>query len=774
MLNDFQASFKAVLDTSEISKQITDLQNSIKKTGTLKLKLDFENSSIDVRTINNLLSRNFSNIGTNAGQSFAKSISSSLNKIHLVNGSIGNVKNMLQGAGFDKKSINSITQDLNKMVLTINKINASQLSNGNIKMTISGVDELGRAVNIVRTFDKETGNVINTTKSFSQSFSKTVKGISDSAKATLSNIRLKIDTGDFQYKIDSVKTSLSSLENGSESASRNIALLEAALKTMNSSTATPTEKIQAYREFNSILSTTRTQLSEAKKAEREFNQEAKATAKATETLAKSATLSNNIQAWMNQNTAATDKFGDTLRELQAQLQDNRDPALLKNVSLRFAEIKSEAKKLGLTVRSSLSSVADIGKQLLGLTSTLAVIQKAIQLAKEMYQNVYDIDTAMVNLKKVTDETDTAYSQFLTRSAKSAKALGSTVSDLITETSEWAKLGYSLSEAEELSKLSSIYMNVGEVSAETAVSDMITAIKAFEIETSDVVHIIDVYNELGNNFAISSAKLGEGISNSASALALAGADLEQASAMITGIAEITQDAPEAGNALKVFSMRIRGMKGELEELGEEVDDNIESISKVQTQILNLTKGKVNIFDDSGEFRNYYEIMKDIADVYDDLTSTEQASLSEILFGKQRGNAGAALIQTFQNGQIEKAYQSAVGSMGSAYAEQEKWMDSLEAKTKQFEAAWQELSVTIMNSDFLKGLVDAGTDILSVLNDIIDTFGTIPTLAMAIATAMSFKNIGKDKKFSFRIIENMPMVMLFPLDIMVFDVTLNEIH
>lgn len=739
MLNDFQASFKAVLDTSEISKQITDLQNNIKKTGTLKLKLDFDNSSIDVRTINSLLSRNFSSIGANAGQSFAKSINSSLNKIHLVNGSIGNVKNILQGAGFDTKSINSITQNLNKMVLTINKINTSQLSNGNIKMTISGVDELGRAVNIVRTFDKETGNVINTTKSFSQSFSKTVKGISDSAKATLSNIQLKIDTGDFQTKINSVKTSLSSLENGSESASKNIALLEAALRTMNRSTATPKEKIQAYRDFNSILSTTRTQLSEAEKAERKFAQNTKESAKATETLTKSNTLSNNIQSWMNQNTKAAEKFGDELRDLQEQLNDNKSPEMLRSISLRFAEIKSEAKKLGLTTKSVFSSIKDIGKQLLGLTSTLAVIQTAIRLAKEMYQEVYEIDTAMTNLKKVTDETDSTYSRFLSRSAESAKELGSTISDLVTQTSEWAKLGYSLSEAEELSKFSSIYMNVGEVSAETAVSDMISAIKAFEVETSDAIHIIDVYNELGNNFAISSAKLGEGISNSASALALAGADLEQASAMITGIAEITQDAPEAGNALKVFSMRIRGMKGELEELGEEVDGNIESISKVQTQILNLTKGKVNIFDDSGEFRNYYEIMKDIADVYGDLTSIEQASLSEILFGKQRGNAGAALIQAFQNGQIEKAYQSATESMGSAYAEQEKWMDSLEAKTKQFEAAWQELSVTIMDSDFLKGLVDSGTTLLSVLSKIIDNVGVLNTALIGLAAYKGIKSI-----------------------------------
>ena len=46
-----------------------------------------------------------------------------------------------------------------------------------------------------------------------------------------------------------------------------------------------------------------------------------------------------------------------------------------------------------------------------------------------------------------------------------------------------------------------------------------------------------------------------------------------------------------------------MKGELQELGEEIDDNVVSTSKMQTEILNLTKGKVNIFEDDGKsFRN----------------------------------------------------------------------------------------------------------------------------------------------------------------------------
>ena len=45
-----------------------------------------------------------------------------------------------------------------------------------------------------------------------------------------------------------------------------------------------------------------------------------------------------------------------------------------------------------------------------------------------------------------------------------------------------------------------------------------------------------------------------------------------------------------------------MKGKLEELGETVDENVESISKMQTHILNLTKGEVNIFDENNNFKD----------------------------------------------------------------------------------------------------------------------------------------------------------------------------
>ena len=195
----------------------------------------------------------------------------------------------------------------------------------------------------------------------------------------------------------------------------------------------------------------------------------------------------------------------------------------------------------------------------------------------------------------------------------------------------------------------------------------------------------------------------------------------------------------GSALKVISMRIRGMKGELEDLGEEYD-NIESISKIQTQILNLTSGKVNIFDDNGNFRSTYDILKDISEIYDKLSDPDKADLTEILFGKMRGNQGIAIIQAFQSGQIEKAYEAAKNSAGSAQEEFDRWSQSIEAHINTFKASFESLSQTILDSNLIKFVVDFGTTTLNTLDNIISKFGTLPTLLGSIATVGAVKNVG----------------------------------
>ena len=89
-------------------------------------------------------------------------------------------------------------------------------------------------------------------------------------------------------------------------------------------------------------------------------------------------------------------------------------------------------------------------------------------------------------------------------------------------------------------------------------------------------------------------------------------------------------------------------------------------------------------------------------------------------------GAALIQAFESGQVQKALKAASNAQGSALQKQELLMDSLEAKTQQFETAFQSLASTILDSDLLKGLVDFGTDGLQLLDSLIEGFQYLASL------------------------------------------------
>ena len=175
---------------------------------------------------------------------------------------------------------------------------------------------------------------------------------------------------------------------------------------------------------------------------------------------------------------------------------------------------------------------------------------------------------MTELKKVTDETDAAYTNFLSGAGQSAKELGASISDIVNSTADFARLGYSLSDATELAKVATVYTHVGDdlSGIGEATGSIISTMKAFNIEAKDSISIVDKFNGVSNNFAISAGGLGQALQRSASALHTAGNTLSESIGMIVAANDVAQDEESVGNALKVLSLRIRGAKTELKEMG----------------------------------------------------------------------------------------------------------------------------------------------------------------------------------------------------------------
>lgn len=202
------------------------------------------------------------------------------------------------------------------------------------------------------------------------------------------------------------------------------------------------------------------------------------------------------------------------------------------------------------------------------------------------------------------------------------------------TNRFARLGYSIDEASEVADAAIVYKNVGDgiEDINAASESIISTMQAFGYETSDAMLIVDKFNEIGNNFAITSTGIGEALLNSAAALDSANNSLDQSIALITAANTTIQDASKVGTALKTVSMYLRAAKTEAEEAGESTDGMANSVSELQEELLSLTGGKVNIIADNGNFKSTYEILKDLASVWDELSDISQANILEMIGGR----------------------------------------------------------------------------------------------------------------------------------------------
>lgn len=522
------------------------------------------------------------------------------------------------------------------------------------------------------------------------------------------------------------------------------------------------DNVVAVNQYNAALETVKNQLSIVANKERDAATAAKAEASAQKEAAaamqlrsKANNLSMSMDAWLKRNSAAVKTFGGQIRSLQAELK-SCDATRFSGIQSEFKTITTQAEIIGKTGLSMGDRLKMQFTKLSSYFGAASVIMTGIQAVKEGFQNVLDVDTKLTELYRVTDFTSSQYSDVYDTLTTSAQKYGATLTDLISQTADWSRAGFSDPDtAARLSEITSVYQHIADLDTKTSMENLLTAYKGFEPQlkkqfggdaAAAAEHIADVYNEIDNNYATTAADIGEAVKRSASALSLAGNSLEETAGMVTGITEVTQDPEKAGNSLKVLSMRLRGMKGELQDLGEETDENVENLSQMQGKVLNLTHGKVNIFDNTGDFKSTYEIMQGIADIYDDLTDSDKADLLETIAGKNRANEVAALIQNWDR--VAQATESAENSAGSAMAEQEKYANSLQGRLNSLTSSLQTISNTALDSGFLKGLVSGATEAINILNKVIDTIGIIPTVATVAGAAMSLS--GK-KFFDFHIDE-----------------------
>lgn len=449
---------------------------------------------------------------------------------------------------------------------------------------------------------------------------------------------------------------------------------------------------------------------------------------------------NQIQKWADNNSRAMKKYGKDINRIIAEMGDlnkvmsQADASRLLN---EFKSIQKEAGKAGISGMTAIDKIKKAVEKFGGWSMVTGSVTTLWHQLQRIPKEVYEIDTAMVELTKVSDASSFEIKKYFDEAAESAKKYGSAVSDMINATADWSRLGYNLPDSKKLAEIATLYTNVGDgIDMSTANEHLISTLQGFKMTADEAIHVIDSFNEVANTEAINTAGIGEALQRSASSMYAAGNTLEETIGLVTAANAVVQDPDSIGTAYKTISMRIRGAKTEMEELGLETEGMIESTATLQKEILALSG--VDIMKDKDTFKSTYQILDELASKWQDLTDIQQASITELIAGKRQGNIVSALMSNFET--ARRATETAINSTGSALEEQEEYEKGIEYSLKRLEAAFQTFSNHILDSGFIKGIVDFGSNTIEVIDKITSKLGSLEIIGFSAGLFTGLKNVG----------------------------------
>ena len=192
------------------------------------------------------------------------------------------------------------------------------------------------------------------------------------------------------------------------------------------------------------------------------------------------------------------QFDSLLRSIQTI---EKSDVNFQRLRAQFDQLKATVQGKGLTGRSLGDELKYIAEKI-GIKAMLGnSIYRVIGAFRQMVGIVTELDTGMTTLRRVTEETEATYRKFLKTAGDEAHELGSTVSGLVDSTGDFARLGYNIQEANALAKNAVMYSNVGWLDIQTATADMTSTMKAFNIEASDSIRIVDTFDILGKKLPL---------------------------------------------------------------------------------------------------------------------------------------------------------------------------------------------------------------------------------------------------------------------------------
>lgn len=439
---------------------------------------------------------------------------------------------------------------------------------------------------------------------------------------------------------------------------------------------------------------------------------------------------DKIHKLLNENSKMSSEAKNKISAYYAEIESGNPSMSLDRIHGEIMKIYNAEVEAGRAGRSFFDTLKNSGfHQIAAQMAGMVGVYDVINVGKQAFNTVKELDYALVDLKKTTAMNSSELEQFYYDSNDVAKQMGVTTKEIIDQASSWSRLGYNSKQAAtEMAKLSSQFALISPgMDTTTSQEGLVSIMKAWNIGYQDVKsQIMDDINALGNAMAEDNQDIVEGMERSAAALAAVGTSTKDAFALFSGIQEVLQNSEKSGTSLRSVALRLRSFDESTEEYSSD-------LANITGELADLTKTAehaqgVSVFKPGSttEFKSLVDYFREIADIWDEMSQKQQNDFLLKAFGRTQAQAGAALIQNFKG--VEKALDVMDNAAGSADKEMETAKQSITYKLNELKQIWVGTVQDIANRDDLGKIVDGLTDLSSAIGFVIDKLGLVGTIGL----------------------------------------------
>lgn len=450
------------------------------------------------------------------------------------------------------------------------------------------------------------------------------------------------------------------------------------------------------------------------------------------------------------------QIGESITEQEKQ-QISNNQNLLGQLQAQVAVAKSDA-----SVLSSRNTFSDIAKSIGIYGGGYAIFHELKKGAAETVETMRDVETSMMEIARVMDLTTTQSDSLRDSLFSTANSMAQTFDDTANISQRFAQAGYhETAENIEMTRTALLAMNTAELNAVNSTDSMVGILKQWRLEGSDLITVIDKLNYTADSNATSTQDLVDGLLRSSSAAKNAKLSFDETVGALVTLKEASgRSGREIGTALNsiiAFTTRDSSLKV-FEGMGVEVwaDEQKTSLNSImniwrdlsalytaegdkiintlasQTEMTELFSEEVAAATDSMD--EYNQMMNAQAQAENALTDAESKKLTE-QFGVYRRNYVIALLENFEK--ISEVANDMSNAIGHSERENARYMETLDAKTKQLVTSLQELAVQFGESgalDVAKDLTDLASAIAKLTKN---TGGLVPVIVLATKAIATLK-------------------------------------